>query len=112
MGLLFPIAPVVKLLHPKLPAQRTVYFHGPKLFRALQTAHADGSLASLFKKLSRASLLAAVSGKPYLDFLEIIDDRQGATLVTSQFPVEQWHDLIADATVADPRSLNPQRLPA
>lgn len=89
-------------------AHRTVYVHGPKLFRALQTAHADGSLPSLFKRLSRAALLiiddlgiASVSGKPYRDFLEIIDDRQGATLITSQFPVEQWHDLIADATVAD-----------
>lgn len=89
-------------------AHRTVYVQGPKLFRALQTAHVDGSLPALFKKLSRASLLiiddlglAAVAGKPYRDFLEIIDDRQGATLITSQFPVEQWHDLIADATVAD-----------
>ena len=89
-------------------AHRTVYAPAPKLFRALQTAHADGSLPSLFKKLSRASLLvvddlgiAGVAGKPYRDFLEIIDDRQGATLVTSQFPVDQWHELIADATVAD-----------
>ena len=89
-------------------AHRTIYAHGPKLFRALQTAHADGSLPSLFKKLSRASLLivddlgiAGVAGKPYRDFLEIIDDRQGATLVSSQFPVDQWHELIADPTVAD-----------
>lgn len=87
---------------------RTIYAHAPKLFRTLQTAHVDGSLPSLFKRLSRASLLivddlgiAAVAGKPYRDFLEIIDDRQGATLITSQFPVEQWHELIADATVAD-----------
>ena len=87
---------------------RTVYTHGPKLFRALQTAHLDGSLPCLLKKLSRARLLivddlgiAGVAGKPYRDFLEIIDDRQGATLVTSQFPVDQWHALIADATVAD-----------
>jgi DNA replication protein DnaC len=31
------------------------------------------------------------------------DDRQGqgATLITSQFPVNQWHEVIADATVAD-----------
>jgi len=89
-------------------AHRAIYTHGPKLFRALQTAHADGSLPSLFKRLSRASLLivddlgiAAVAGKPYRDFLEIIDDRQGATLVSSQFPVDQWHELIADPTVAD-----------
>ena len=26
---------------------------------------------------------------------------QGATLITSQFPVKEWHQLIADATVAD-----------
>jgi len=39
----------------------------------------------------------------YRDFLEILDDRQshGATLVTSQFPVNTWHETIADPTVAD-----------
>ena len=26
---------------------------------------------------------------------------QGTTLITSQFPVSQWHEIIADATVAD-----------
>ena len=33
----------------------------------------------------------------------MLDDRQGqgATLITSQFPVSQWHETIADATVAD-----------
>ena len=47
--------------------------------------------------------LASVAGKQYREFLEIIDDRQGlgSTLITSQFPVEQWHEIIADATVAD-----------
>ena len=47
--------------------------------------------------------VAAVAGKQYRDLLEILDDRQGmgATLITSQFPVNQWHEIIADATVAD-----------
>jgi DNA replication protein DnaC len=89
---------------------RTVYYYAPKLFRALQTAQADGSLLCLLKKLARASLLiiddlgiASVTGKAYRDLLEILDDRhgQGATLMTSQFPVNQWHEVIADATVAD-----------
>jgi hypothetical protein len=33
----------------------------------------------------------------------MLDDRQGqgATLITSQFPVNQWHEVIADPTVAD-----------
>jgi DNA replication protein DnaC len=32
-----------------------------------------------------------------------LDDRNGSgsTLVTSQFPVAQWHEMIADGTVAD-----------
>lgn len=33
--------------------------------------------------------------------LAVLRDRQGATLITSQFPVSQWHELINDATVAD-----------
>ena len=47
--------------------------------------------------------VAAVAGKQYRDLLEILDDRQGAgsTLITSQFPVDQWHEVINDATVAD-----------
>ena len=64
----------------------------------------------LLKQLTRAALLViddfglvAVTGKQYRDLLEILDDRhgQGATLITSQFPVSQWHELINDATVAD-----------
>jgi len=89
---------------------RTVYYYAPKLFRALQAAQADGSFLSLLKKLTRAPLLiiddlgiASVVGKQYRDLLEILDDRQGqgATLITSQFPVQQWHEVIADPTVAD-----------
>lgn len=89
---------------------RTIYYYAPKLFRALQGASADGSLLPLLKRFARAPLLviddlgiASVAGKQYRDLLEILDDRQGrgATVVTSQFPVSQWHEIIADATVAD-----------
>jgi len=89
---------------------RTIYYYAPKLFRALETAQADGSLPTMLKRLTRASLLivddlgiATVTGKLYRQFLEILDDRHGqaATLITSQFPVAQWHEVIADPTVAD-----------
>ena len=89
---------------------RTIYYYAPKLFRALETAQVDGSLPSLLQRLARASLvivddlgIASVSGKLYRQLLEILDDRQGrgATLITSQFPVSQWHEVIADPTVAD-----------
>jgi DNA replication protein DnaC len=89
---------------------RVCYYYAPKLFRELQNAQADGSLLQMLKKLARAALVviddfgvAAVTGKQYRDLLEILDDRHGlgATLITSQFPVDQWHGVINDATVAD-----------
>lgn len=89
---------------------RTLYFYAPKFFRALETARADGSLLPLLKRLARAPLIvvddlgiASVPGKLYREFLEMLDDRQGqgATLITSQFPVSQWHEVIGDPTVAD-----------
>ena len=89
---------------------RVCYYYAPKLFRELQSAQADGSLLKLLKKLARATLIviddfgvAAVAGKQYRDLLEILDDRHGlgSTLITSQFPVEEWHGVINDATVAD-----------
>ena len=35
--------------------------------------------------------------------LEIVEDRygRGATLITSQIPVDRWHDLIGEPTRAD-----------
>ena len=86
------------------------YFYAPKLFRSLEAAHADGSLANLLRALARLDLLiiddlglAPTKTKPYRDLLEVIDDRlgRGATLLTSQYPVAQWHEVIADPTVAD-----------
>jgi len=89
---------------------RAVYGYGPKLFRELALAHADGSLAKLLKKLAKAAVLvlddwglAKLDAQGYRDFLEILDDRQGrgATILTSQFPVATWHEAITDPTVAD-----------
>ena len=35
--------------------------------------------------------------------MEIVEDRygRGSTMVTSQFPVEHWHEIIGDPTLAD-----------
>src|SRR3974390_306392 len=88
---------------------RPLYFYAPKFFRAPEPARADGSLLPLLKKLARSPLIvvddlgiASVPGKLYREFLEMLDDRQGqgATVITSQFPVHQWHEVIAAPTVA------------
>lgn len=89
---------------------RALYYYTPKLFRALTMAQADGSLVKLFKKIAKAEVLViddwglvSPGPKAYREFLEILDDRHGsgATLITSQFPINTWHEIIADPTVAD-----------
>jgi DNA replication protein DnaC len=89
---------------------RALYFYAPKLFRELNIAIADGSTPRLLKKLMKADVLvvddwglAKIDESQYRQFLEILDDRHGAgsTLITSQFPVNLWHETIDDPTVAD-----------
>lgn len=89
---------------------RAVYFYGPKLLRQLTLAHADGSLGRLFKKIARAQLLVLddwglgkADEQQHRDLLEILDDRHGSgsTLITSQFPVQDWHRSMPDPTIAD-----------
>jgi DNA replication protein DnaC len=38
-----------------------------------------------------------------LALLEIMEDRHGrsSTLITSQFPISQWHQIIGEPTIAD-----------
>jgi len=89
---------------------RALYYYVPKLFRELAVAQVDGSLMTLLKKIAKADLLviddwglSTLKPTQYRDFLEVLDDRHGAgsTLITSQFPIDAWHDIIADPTVAD-----------
>lgn len=64
----------------------------------------------LLKSLARVELLvlddwglAPPTAEQRRDLLEIIDDRHDrtSTLVTSQLPVDRWHDMIGDPTLAD-----------
>lgn len=82
----------------------------PRLLEELEIAHADGSLPELRNQLARARLLilddwgvAPITNRGRQDLLEVIDDRvPGASvLVTSQMPVESWHEYLGEPTVAD-----------
>src|SRR5450631_375707 len=66
------------------------YARVPRLFADLELAHGDGRFARLFRMLTKADLL-------------VLEDRYGAgsTLITSQLPVEAWHDVIDEPTFAD-----------
>ena len=87
-----------------------LYWRVPRLLDALALARGDGRHARLLKSVARVELLilddwglAAMTSQQGRDILEIIDDRhgRGSTIVTSQLPVADWHDLIPDPTVAD-----------
>ena len=47
--------------------------------------------------------LASLSDENRHDVLELLEDRhgRGATIVTSQFPVEHWHETLGNPTLAD-----------
>jgi DNA replication protein DnaC len=64
----------------------------------------------LLKSLARVELLilddwglAPLTSQQGRDLLEIVDDRhgRGSTIVTSQLPVDHWHEVIVDPTIAD-----------
>jgi DNA replication protein DnaC len=89
---------------------RALYRRLPRLFEELTLAHADGSYTRLLARLARIDVLviddwglAPPRDQDRRDLLEIFEDRYGArsTILTSQLPVEHWHDHLGEATVAD-----------
>jgi DNA replication protein DnaC len=97
--------------HKACRDNRSVLYHRlPRLFEALALARGDGRYARLLKALARVDLLilddwglAPLTGEQRRDLLEVIDDRhqRGSTIITSQVPIEHWHEVIADPTIAD-----------
>jgi DNA replication protein DnaC len=86
------------------------YIRLPKLFQAITIAKADGSYIKLMEYVAKLPLLvlddwgiAPMTDANRRDLLEIIDDRynQSSTLITSQLPVNTWHNSIGDATLGD-----------
>src|SRR2546430_375924 len=85
------------------------YHRLPRLLDAL-LARGDGRYDRLLKMLARVELLiledwglAPLTPEQGRDLLEILDDRHGcsSTIVTSQLPVDHWHELIGNPTIAD-----------
>ena len=97
--------------HKACRDNRSVLYHRlPRLFDALLLARGDGRYARLLKMLARVELLilddwglAPLTPEQGRDLLEIVDDRhgRGSTIVTSQLPVDHWHEVIGNPTIAD-----------
>jgi len=89
---------------------RTLYVRLPRFVEDLRIARADGSYGKLLERIQRMRLLIIDDWgiNPFADgerrdILEIMEDRYGArsTIITSQFPIDTWHDIIGDPTLAD-----------
>lgn len=86
------------------------YWRTSRLLPAVATARADGSYATLIHKLQKTDLLllddwgiSPLQVDEARDLLDILEDRNQtrSTLITSQMPVNQWHNVLADPTLAD-----------
>lgn len=87
-----------------------LYTRQPPLLRDLAMARADGSLDKRLEQLARVDVLiiddwmmTALGESERRDILEIVEDRYNtrSTILTSQIPIDQWHEQIGDPTSAD-----------
>lgn len=86
------------------------YLRLPNFFEQLRIAHADGTYIRLMNQLLKTDLLILddwgiqkITAAQRQDLMEVIEDRHGrrSTLITSQLPIEHWHEYIGEATLAD-----------
>lgn len=84
----------------------------PLLLEELQVAHGDGTFNKRLTQIAKVDLLilddlgiSTITTENRDDILEIVDSRSAtkSTVITSQLPVEKWHNYLAlsNATVAD-----------
>jgi DNA replication protein DnaC len=86
------------------------YVRAPRLFEELTLCHADGSFRQRLNAIAKIQLLviddfaiAPIGPRERCDLLELLDDRVGSRslIMTSQLPIEHWHEYIGDPTLAD-----------
>ena len=87
-----------------------LYLRLPRLLHDFAIARGDGTYPKLLASFAKLDLivldgfgLAERNTDHRRDLLELLEDRYAtrSTLVTSQLPIEKWHDWIGDPTFAD-----------
>jgi DNA replication protein DnaC len=86
------------------------YYRCSKLFTHLKLSKADGSYLKELNHIQKQDVIIVDDfGLELLDvqsrlfMLEILEDRHGrkSTVLVSQVPIEKWHEVIGDPTIAD-----------
>ena len=87
-----------------------IYQRAGRLFYELGISRGDGRYLRQLKSLGQAELLilddwglAPLQDEQRRDLLELAEERHSrkSTLIVSQIPIEKWHDLIGESTIAD-----------
>lgn len=86
------------------------YFRMPRLCHELTIMRSDGRYLTWLKAIEKTDVLVLddwgigdLTHEHRRDLLEILEDRHGhqSTIMTSQLPVQLWHDAVGDKTLAD-----------
>ena len=89
---------------------KVMYFNINRLFSKLKMAKAEGTYLKFITKIEKQDLLVLDDfGLKPLDntkrhfLMDIMEDRHGkrTTLIASQLPVANWHQIIGESTIAD-----------
>ena len=86
------------------------YHRAPRLFQDIARAKGDGRYPRLMNALAKTDLLilddwgtAPLTDEQRTDLFELVEDRyeRRSTLMAAQLPLDHWHELIGDPTLAD-----------
>jgi len=89
---------------------KVYYANMAKLFSKLKMGKADGSYMREISKIERQDLLilddfglVPIDNQNRSALMEIIEDRhkKASMIITSQLPVNCWHEVIGEKTIAD-----------
>lgn len=87
-----------------------LYFRMSRLLEEMALCRADGSYGKRLQQLARAQLLVLddwglnrLKSGERRDLLEILEDRHdlSSTIIASQKPISNWHEMIGEPTIAD-----------
>ncbi|MFZ2957620.1 MAG: IS21-like element helper ATPase IstB [Candidatus Ozemobacteraceae bacterium] len=88
----------------------TLYQRTGRMLHELLVARGDGTYLRLIKSLAKPELLViddwgleSLGKEERHDLLELFEERHGqkSTIITSQMPIKNWHELIGEPTLAD-----------
>jgi len=86
------------------------YYRISRLFEELAISKGDGRYIKILEKIAKSDVLVLDDfGISVLDknereaLLEIVEDRYKirSTIIATQLPIEKWHEIIQDSTIAD-----------